>query len=255
MAVNSLSARDKLPLFGAVGHPAFTSSNPFAWQFWVSSDDEGGAIARAALKRDIKRIAVLTVDDEWTVTVSDGFRAAFTAGGGTLVMDESVLPTETDIKPLLMKVARRKADALFLNVGITQLGVGIKQARELGLTYPIYSTFWCATPDVLQTAGGAANGVTFVEMETNFPSFVRDVADCASNPPSAAVLSTYAATKFALQVLAAHPETRTMEQFATALGREREIKLPDISIPIQDRQIKFPVSVREIRNGRPEPAE
>ena len=255
MAVNSLSARDKIPLFGGLGHPKFAPSNPSAWQFWVSSDDEGGAIAKAALKRNLKRMAVLTVDDEWSVTVSNGFREAFIKGGGTIVRDDSVLPTDPDIKPLLLKAAKVKADGLFLNVNISQLGVGIKQARDLGLSYPIYSTFWCSTPDVLNTAGAAANGVTFVEMETDLPKFKKDVADCSPNPPSSAVLSTYAATKFALQVLEANPTLQNIDEFHAALERETEVRLPDLSLAIINRQVKFPIVVKEINDGKPQPIE
>ena len=161
MAVNSLSLRDSLPLFGGVGHPLFVHRNEFAWQFWVSSDDEGGALADAAISRGYRSMAVMTVEDEWSVTVSAGFRTRYKELGGEITFDEFLLPTDTDIKPLLTKIRKASPSAVLLNLSIPQLGVAMKQIREMGLSTQIFSTFWAATPDVIQSSKGHAEGVLF----------------------------------------------------------------------------------------------
>jgi len=247
MAVNALSFRDGIPLFGGVGHPLFTQKNEFAWQFWISSDEEGGALADAAIKRGYRSVAAITVEDEWSVTVSNGFRKRYKELGGKIAIDEFVLPTDTDIKPLLLRMRNANPSAVLLNLGIHQLGVAIKQMREVRFTAPILSTFWAATPDVIHSAAGHADGVLFVEMRSNYPHFTQVCAPCFKNrAPTSVAFATYAAVKFLQQALRKHPLITSSRELQAVLLEEKAVVLPDVILPIRNRQVLFPSALKVV---------
>lgn len=123
MAINPLSLNAKLALLGGVGNKNFVLNNEYAFQLWVRSDVEGEFLAAQLHKLGRKKIAVVTVQDDWPVAVSNGFKSKAEEQGISIVYDQEILPTDTDFRSQVAKINTLKPDSIFLNVGLNQIGV------------------------------------------------------------------------------------------------------------------------------------
>ena len=255
MAVSPVAKAGKIPLLGGVGNKDFTLNNPYAFQVWPRSDEEGEFLAKKFLEHGFKRAAIVTLEDDWTAAVSAGFKDAYTKAGGTVTLEEAILPGESDFKTFASRLRRDDATAIFLNVGLAQSGVFIKQLREQQLAKPIFSNFWSAKKESLDAAGpGGSEGVMFVEMATGYPKLAETLRSKFDAKASGATLSSYAAAIWLLQAIessATSPETEvtSAERLFAALSAQKELRTADGIFPIVDRQVKFPLVLKTIRNG------
>lgn len=110
-----------------------------------------------------KNVALLTDNAEYTLDIVKHFRASFS---GTIVSDQIIQPDGTDYRTVLVKAKDSKPDAIFVN---TATGVStryiVKQARELGITAPIFTNFLAFGPELISIAGQSAEGVYVYDPE------------------------------------------------------------------------------------------
>ncbi len=129
------------------------------------SDILGGTIPAEQFtqKFGYKNVALLTDNAEYTLDIVKHFRDTFT---GKIVSDQTIKPDSTDYRTELIKAKAANPDALFIN---TATGVSaryvIKQARELGITVPIFTNFLAYGPDLISLAGKSAEGVYVYDPE------------------------------------------------------------------------------------------
>lgn len=239
MAVNPLSRRMKMPLVGGVGNRHFTTGNEFAFQAWPTSEREGDFLAEQLKLAGVKRVSVVTVEDDWPIAVSEVLASKAAQNGLSVVGEWRVLPTESDFRALSGRLKRDSADAIFLNVGIAQIGPFVKQVRDLGVTTQIYSNFWAAKAEVRAAGGDRLRGVRYVEMRTDSPALPSGA--------SGATLSAYVAMHLLLQARVAIEGPLTRASLFTALSAQREVATRAGAFAVINRQIQFPMVVREIR--------
>lgn len=251
MAVNPLSRSMKVPLFGGVGNKSFAAANEYAIQAWSRSDAEGSYLAAQMKKHGLHRVAVLTTEDDWAVSVSSGFQEAFRQGE-TVVLEQNFAPTDLDFRTVLSQIRSKSPDVIFANLSIGQLPVFFKQLHEQGNHAVVYSNFWAAKPDVVTAAGAdAVEGVRFAEMDTRMASLQTR----AGGAVSGATLSAYTSVLLLEQALAAHPEVQTAAELSAALGSIKELRTPDGALPVRDRVIEYNLMERIMRAGKAAPLE
>ncbi len=239
MAVNPLSRRAKVPLVGGVGNKHFSTGNEFAFQAWPTSEREGEFLAEQLKQVGVKRISIVTVEDDWPIAVSDDLSSKAAQHGLSVVGEWRVLPTELDFRTIAGRLKGESADAIFLNVGIAQIGPFVKQVRDLGVTTQIYSNFWAAKAEVRAAGGDRLRGVRYVEMRTDSPALPANA--------SGATLSAYVATHLILQARSKVEGALTRESLFGALSAQREVRTEAGIFPVRDRKIQFPLVVREIK--------
>lgn len=103
--------------------------------------------------------------DTFMAIVSNSFKKEFELGGGK-VQIESFNYEDKDFKTQLLKLKSAKVDGLVL-LGHDETGLIMKQARELGLTQPFYTTGTITSPVAQQLAVGGAEGTTFAYWDTD----------------------------------------------------------------------------------------
>ena len=251
MAVNPLSKSAQLPLLGGVGNKDFARNNEYAFQLWPRSDVEGEYLAHEWNKRGLKKVGVLTVQDDWPVAVSMGLRERGRALGFNFVFDQDVLPAETDFRSQVVHLRNAAPDVIFINVGLNQIAPLLKQVRELGVRAEIFSNFWLGKKDVLTAAGSTSEGVKFVEMTTSFPALTEAVKKRFNSTPSGATLSSYVATHMFAQALSS-ADSKTPHSLHARLTAITEIQTPSGVFSVKNRFVQFPLSVRIVRDGRVE---
>lgn len=100
---------------------------------------------------------------EYTTLLGQYFKDAFTAAGGTIVLEDSYEDDATDFSAQIAKVAAlaEQPDFYYIAAMPHNIGTAVKQFRDAGLTGPIVGGDGYDTPDLLTVAGAAANDVYF----------------------------------------------------------------------------------------------
>ena len=251
MALNPLSQAGKVALLGGVGNKDFADQNEFAFQLWSRSDEEGAFLAETLLKQRVRSIALVTTQDDWTNSVSLGFRTAYAARGGTIAIDQGVPPSEVEFSTIVSQIPLKKPDAVFVNLALPQIAPFLRRAREQNITLPIYSNFFSAKKEVVEAAGiESVEGVKFVEMDTNLPQFRRRLDAKFHTNASGATLAAYVAAMLLEKAALDAPEAKSATEFYAALLKVTEIRTADGTFKVRDRKVQFPLVIRTLRGGK-----
>lgn len=129
--------------------------------FCIAKDtyDLGARIADYAAKQNYKTVGILhATADEFMPSVKDAFKQKFEAGGGQVVV-ESYTKETADFKTQLLKI--KDVDAIVM-LGYDEIGVAMKQARDLGIKAQYLTIPSVATSPALQEASkGTIEGIHF----------------------------------------------------------------------------------------------
>jgi branched-chain amino acid transport system substrate-binding protein len=100
---------------------------------------------------------------EYTTLLASYFKARFTELGGTIVLEDQYDDKATDFSAQATKVKALAQQPDFYYIAAMPYNVGpvIKQFRDAGLTAPVVGGDGYDTPDLVSTAGAAAENVFF----------------------------------------------------------------------------------------------
>jgi branched-chain amino acid transport system substrate-binding protein len=100
---------------------------------------------------------------EYTTLLGAYFKAAFTAAGGTIVLEDSYEDNATDFASQIAKITALPEQPDFYYVAAMPYNVGpvVKQMRDAGITGPIVGGDGYDTPDLVAVAGAAADHTYF----------------------------------------------------------------------------------------------
>lgn len=252
MPLNPLSLREKIPLLGIAGHPNYVRDNKFAFRFWPSTEIEGSAVAELARESNHKSLAVITREDEWTLSLSEEADKTFKRLGGEVVYNESVHGDELDLRSVITQVKLANPDAIFVNLGVDQIGLFVRNAREQGIKAQLYSNTWGQKEEVIQSAGEEnIEGLIVVELDTAKPKFLDALERSFGHRNANAVTYTcYAALSFLLDTLSKHAKIQDRASFHNYLAAEKSVELLDETITIRKREALFDIAVKEVRAGK-----
>lgn len=143
--------------------PKLTDAGDYIFRNCASDLFEGQVMAEAALtKLGISTVAILRVNNDYGVGITDVFREHFTAAGGKIVAEEVYQQGDTNLRAQITKLgaADPKPEAIYM-VGYKELGQALKQSAELGVKAQFLSTVMFEDPEILKIAGSAAEGVIY----------------------------------------------------------------------------------------------
>ena len=251
MAVNPLSLRMHVPFITTAGHPRLVAENPYAFRVFPSVDKEGPLLADKAIALGAKRIAAITVEDEWTLAFEKEFERRFLERGGTEVIAETILGDQVDTSALLAKLIGEKPDAIFFNLLLAQAGPVIKRIRELGFRGPLLTNFWGAHPDAVRTAGTAnVENMYFVSVNLEKAEFLKSFAAVApAGKPTAISLACYVGMHAYEEALAISSGKNDGESIHGALDSIKILPLPDGSLPVIGREVQLDIVVQKFEGG------
>ncbi|MDH7486101.1 MAG: branched-chain amino acid ABC transporter substrate-binding protein [Anaerolineae bacterium] len=123
---------------------------------------QGKAMAKFAWEKlGVKTAATVHDGSLYADKLQQVFADEFRRLGGTITAQEAVAPTDTDMKPMLTRVAATKPELIYYPIFIAAGGQITKQAKEVpGLenTY-LAGADGMFSPDFLKAAGDAAKGM------------------------------------------------------------------------------------------------
>jgi len=111
----------------------------------------------------VKSVGVLYVNNSWGKSLADRFVTEFNALGGTVVTQEACLEGDRDFRTQLTKIISLNPDAIYSPTYGKEGGLILKQLRELGWKGKIFGSDVWSSPELLESAGEAAEGVHLVK--------------------------------------------------------------------------------------------
>lgn len=155
---------NKVPMISPSStNPKVTQAGDYIFRVCFTDDFQGKLIANFALKSlKAKKIAMLNdVALAYSVGLGNYFRDAYTAGGGTVVVEKNYSHGDKDFKAQLTAIKSANPDAIFVPGYYTEAGLISQQARQLGITVPIFGGDGWEAPELIQLGGQAMEGNFF----------------------------------------------------------------------------------------------
>jgi len=138
--------------------------NPYFWQTGPLGSIQIATLLSHAKSKQLKRVALITDNSDLGQLLGRFFRAGLEKSGIQVAAEEVVPRGATTATPQMQKVRAAGPDALFMAGVLTAENVLIlKSYRELGLKFPIHSSYNLSVPVYMTVAKGLINGVTFVD--------------------------------------------------------------------------------------------
>lgn len=123
---------------------------------------QGVVMAKFAFENLKKKKVAVIIDNssDYSKGLSKIFKETFLKMGGKLAADRdfAYVQKDTDFRTLLRKVKRTKPDVIFLPGYYTEVGLILKQARQLGLNVPFLGGDGWDSPKLQELAGKAVSG-------------------------------------------------------------------------------------------------
>ena len=116
--------------------------------------------ARNTLK--LKRVAVLTsVSSAYSVGLAKYFKERFAQDGGVIALEQKFSEGDKDFKAQLTAIKAANVDGIFLPGYYTEAALVCKQARDLGLSIPLFGGDGWEAPQLLSIGGAAVEGTYY----------------------------------------------------------------------------------------------
>jgi len=171
---------------------------------------QGEVMAKFARESMGVQTAAIYVDNssDYSKGLAQFFEEAFIKAGGQVVIKEAYLQKDTDYKATLTKIKAANPDVIFIPGLYQEVGLIVKQARELDITVPLLGGD-CWDSDKLVEIAGAnnLNGTffsTFYFAEDQDPkvvSFVEAYKKEYDRVPGAYAVLSYDGTNMVLEAL------------------------------------------------------
>lgn len=127
------------------------------------NDKVQGAVAAqfAVNKMKVKKAATIHDGSVYAEQLAQVFAETFKKMGGTITSQEAVSPTDTDMRPVLTKIATAEPEFIYYPIFIASGGHITRQAKEVAGLEKVHlmAADGCFSPDFYKAAGVAAVGM------------------------------------------------------------------------------------------------
>src|SRR5687767_15116988 len=139
-------------------------NNPYFWQTGPLGSVQGATLLAHARAKNFKRVALITDNSDLGQAIAKAFKGALEKAGIQIVAEEVVARGATTATPQMQKIRAANPEAMFLAGVLTAENVLIFRAhKELGVKFPIHSSYNLSVPIYETVAKGLINGITFVD--------------------------------------------------------------------------------------------
>lgn len=154
----------KIPMISpASTNPKVTQIGNYVFRVCFIDPFQGTVMAkfaRTTLKAD--RVAVLTsVSSAYSDGLSRYFKQHFAELGGTIAIEQKFSEGDKDFKAQLTAIKAANVDAIFVPAYYTEAALITKQARELGLSLPLFGGDGWEAPQLIEIGGKAIDGIYY----------------------------------------------------------------------------------------------
>ena len=165
LAYIPVSEQYKLPLISPTGTAADVTVDsktgqvrPYAFRACFLDPFQGQVMSKFAIGDLKAKTAAILMDtsNDYSKGLAEAFETNFKAAGGTIVDKEAYIEKDKDFKPQLTKIKASNPDVIFVPGYYNEVGLIVKQGRELGITAPFTGGDGWGSPQLVQIAGADA---------------------------------------------------------------------------------------------------
>ena len=156
--------RFKIPMISpASTNPKVTETGNYIFRVCFIDSFQASVIARFAQDTlKVKNVALLTDQaSAYSVGLADFFKQSFTGGGGRVVLERKYSSGDKDFKAQLTAIKEAGPGAIFVPGYYSEAGLICRQARELGVTAPIFGGDGWESTKLVEIGGAAVEGAYF----------------------------------------------------------------------------------------------
>lgn len=190
--------------------PATNKVRDFMFRAAFIDPFQGSVMANFATKTLKAKTAAIYIDNssDYAKGLGQFFKETFIKNGGQIVAEEAYLAKDTDFKATLTKIKVSNADVIFVPGYYQEVGMLIKQAREIGLMMPILGGDGWDSAKLPEIAGPQALNNTFFanhySPDDNSPAiktFVEAYKKEYNETPDAFAALSYDATMMVIEAM------------------------------------------------------
>lgn len=251
-AINPLALQSGIALLAIAGQSDVLDINPNAFRFWPSAKLEAQKLSELLKSQNIKRIALVSAEEEYTLSLRESLRSELSAREIDPVLDATLLPADTEFSSVAAKLRTINPEYVLCNLTIPQNGAFVKKIRESGVKSRIVGNYWVSLPDFVSAAGAAqAEGVTVAAIDPD-PQWLGDAYEQAgvAGPPTAVAETCLTALAGLLTAMKNTDNPSDRASVIKSLHRLTRIELPGEAIPFIDREAQFNLNLRTFKDGR-----
>lgn len=143
--------------------PKTKQVKPYSFRTCFIDPFQGTVMASFASNELKVKKAAIYIDNtsDYAKGLAQFFKENFIKNGGQVVIEEAYLQKDTDFKSTLTKIKAAKPDFIYIPGYYQEVGLIVKQAREMGITVPMAGGDGWDSAKLPEIAGKAALGNTF----------------------------------------------------------------------------------------------
>ena len=159
-----VAQRRKIPMVSPSStNPKVTQVGDYIFRVCFLDPFQGKVMAdfaRDQLKFD--HVAILKdVKNDYSIGLADAFKAAFTARGGKISVEQSYSAGDTDFSAQITAIKATPAQGLYVPGYYAEVGAIARTARRLGLSVPLMGGDGWDAPELFEIGGEALEGSFF----------------------------------------------------------------------------------------------
>jgi branched-chain amino acid transport system substrate-binding protein len=207
-----------------IGEYVFRNSLPEAMAIPASID--------AAIKKfNLKKVALMYgQDSDFTVSGYKTMDAETKKQGLEILTTETYATGDTDFSAQLTKIKSLKPDAIFISALYKEGALILKKAREIGLDVPVVGGNGFNSPQVVEIAGAAADGVIVAtpwfpeKQDEAVQTYVKKYQDAYGKIPDQFAAQAYDALYIMAQALADSGDVTDREKLRDSLANLKDFE-------------------------------
>ena len=140
------------------------SVNEYAFRTCFIDPFQGTVAANFATNElGAKNVAIYADNaSEYAKGLAASFKETVEANGGTVVIEEAYVAKDVDFKSTLTNIKSKNPDFIFIPGYYEEVGLIVKQARELGIDVPLMGADGWDSPTLVELAGADALNNTYI---------------------------------------------------------------------------------------------
>ena len=156
--------QNKIPMISpASTNPKVTEAGDYIFRVCFIDPFQGTVMANFARKTlKLQNVAVLTdVKSDYSVGLAKFFKEGMVAGGGKIAVEQNYSGGDKDFNAQLTSIKASNPDGIFVPGYYTEVGLIALQAKQLGLTVPIFGGDGWESSSLVPIGGAALEGDYF----------------------------------------------------------------------------------------------
>jgi len=198
------------------------------------------------------RIAVVYSQNDWSVSMKDNFAEESSKKGVKIVKEFATVPDESDFRTLILELKQLPIDAIYAPFAFyPSQGAFSKQAKELNLSFPLYSSSGTENPVLLESFPQIEGTVyPYPFRDEKEKEFLRKYETRFNSPPAPSAAYAYDSVRLVAEALLSG--VSTSDEIADYLRSVKDYQgvSNTITFDVNGRVIQKPHIIKFVENGK-----